>query len=425
MKFARFRVAALLTTLLAAAFATACSSRVPAIHRWSPDEVATLRTLSLSNLPPLAPDPSNVVADDPRAAALGERLFFDPGFSAGGDVACASCHRPELNFTDGRALAQGTHEFVRNSMSLPGSAWSPWLTWDGKADSQWMQALLPLENRAEHATDRTAVAHRIANVYADEYESIFGSLPPLHDALRFPAHAAPDTSEEEQAAWTAMDPDDRDAVNRVFVNVGKALAAYERTLRPKPGRFDTYVESLQSGNETAMQAALNSDEVAGLRLFVGNAHCIDCHNGPLFSNFEFHNTAVPPAVDIPLDYGRSAVIESLVTSEFNCLGPYSDAPAEECTQLRYLNPDVESAIAAFRTPMLRDVAQTAPYMHAGQYSTLSEVLTHYNEGGLEWLGHNELSPLGLNEAELAQLEEFLRALSTNSESTIPVSGQQP
>jgi cytochrome c peroxidase len=414
MRSARSSVAALLITLLAAAFATTCSSRAPAIHRWSPDEVDTLRTLSLSNLPPLLPDPSNAVADEPRAAALGERLFFDPGFSAGGDVACASCHRPELNFTDGRALAQGAQEFVRNSMSLPGSAWSPWLTWDGKADSQWMQALLPLENRAEHATDRTAIAHRMANVYAAEYESIFGSLPPLHDFLRFPAHAAPTASKDAQAAWSAMDPVDRDAVNRVFANVGKALAAYERTLRPKPGRFDAYVDSLQLGDEPAMQAALNPDEVAGLRIFIGNGHCIDCHNGPLFSNFEFHNTAVPPAVGIPLDYGRSAVIESLTASEFNCLGPYSDAQAQECTQLRYLNPDVKSAIASFRTPMLRDVAQTAPYMHAGQYSTLSEVLTHYNEGGLEWLGHNELSPLGLNATALSQLEAFLRTLSSSA-----------
>lgn len=399
------RAALLLALLAALALAAACGAR----PTWSEADRATLRSLWLENLPPLPPDLSNAAADDPRAAGLGRALFFDARLSGDGSIACATCHQPELAFTDGKPLAQGMGAFTRNTMPLAGASYSQWFTWDGKADSQWMQALLPLENQAEHGTNRMAVAHLVAQVYAAEYEAIFGPLPPLADGARFPARAGPFADAAGQAAWQAMAAEDRAAANRVFANVGKALAAYERTLLPAPSRFDLYVSALEGGE--AGQTHLNKDEVAGLRLFMGKARCTECHNGPLFTNFEFHNTAVPPVAGLPVDRGRAAALDSLTASEFNCQGPYSDAAPEACGGLRFLKAEGETLEGGFRTPTLRDLALTAPYMHAGQFAALADVLRHYNEGGLELLGHNELSPLGLNDRELAQLEAFLLTLS--------------
>ena len=378
---------------------------------WSEHELATLRSLSLAQLPPLPADSSNAVAENLHAAALGRKLFFDTRLSANGTVSCATCHQPERYFTDGRARARGVADFTLNSMTLIGSAWSPWQTWNGKADSQWMQATLPLENAAEHGLDRTALAHLLAEGYAAEYAAIFGSLPPFEDAERFPAHAAPVAEPALSAAWSAMAEADRDAVNRVLANAGKALAAFERTIAAAPARFDAYVAAVEQNDRRAMETLLSAEEVAGLRLFIGKGHCINCHNGPLFTNFEFHNTAVPPVAGQPVQRGRVAGLEPLTASEFNCLGPYSDAEASQCSQLRFLVAEGEALVGAFRTPTLRNIAETAPYMHAGQFVTLGAALEHYNSGGLQFIGHNELTPLGLSEREVSQLELFLRTLT--------------
>ncbi len=387
---------------------------------WTPADLATLRSLSLASLPPLPPDPSNAVADNSTAAALGRQLFFDPRFSGSGQVSCATCHLPGRYYTDGKTLGQGMGIVSRHTMSLLGSSYSPWFTWDGKADSQWAQVFGPLDNPAEHGGDRLAYARTLAANYADEYTALFGPLPDLADTSRFPAHAAPFGSGPQRGAWKQMAPADQEAVTRVIVNMAKTLAAYERTLLPQPARFDRYVDSLDEartgdGKPTPTAALadsrLNADELAGLRLFIGKAHCTNCHNGPLFTNFEFHNTAVPNPPGFPLDHGRSEGVKLLKSGEFNCLGPYSDAAPEACGETRFLKVGGATFDGSFRTPTLRNVAATAPYMHAGQFATLNEVLQHYNQGGFALLGHNELAPLNLSNQELAQLEAFLQTLT--------------
>lgn len=377
---------------------------------WSAAEQATLRSLALTSLPPQPADPGNAVADDPRAAALGHRLFFDSRFSGNGAVACSTCHEPERFFTDGRPLGVGVGVVPRHAMSLIGASRFDWFTWDGKADSQWAQALLPLEHPAEHGGDRLQFAHLVAAHYRAEYEALFGPLPDLADEARFPPHGAPGIDAELQAAWDGMAPADQDAVNRVFANIGKVLAAYQRLLQPGPARFDRYVAALETG-ASAPDARLSSDELAGLRLFIGKAHCINCHNGPLLANGEFHNTAIPGVPGFPLDRGRATGIARLLGDPFNCLGPYSDAAPEQCSQLRFLVTEGQTLEGGFKTPTLRNVAATAPYMHMGQFATLGEVLAHYNDGGQALIGHNELAPLGLTERELAQIEAFLGTLT--------------
>ena len=111
---------------------------------WSESELALLRLQWIGSLPELPPDPSNKYADDPAAAKLGQKLFFDERFSANGKVACATCHAPEKYFTDGLAKSKGVGEASRSAPSALGIAYSPWFFWDGRTDSVWSQAVGPL-----------------------------------------------------------------------------------------------------------------------------------------------------------------------------------------------------------------------------------------------------------------------------------------
>lgn len=378
---------------------------------WSEADAAMLQSLWIGNLPALPPDPSNDFADNPEAAKFGQKLFFDTRFSSNGEVACTTCHLPELMFTDGLPLANGVGTTTRKTMSIVGTAYSPWLFWDGRKDSQWAQALGPMESPVEHGGTRTQYAHLINEVYRTDYESMFGTLPDFSDRTRFPDVAGPVADTDASTAWEAMAPEDRDTVTQVYVNMGKAIAAYERLIMPGPSRFDKYVKALLNDDKAAMQSALTNDEVAGLRLFVGRAECTKCHNGPLFTNNDFHNTGVPAANGLPADDGRASGVQEVINDEFNCLSQWSDAGDNDCAELRFVTSTGEQLEAAFKPPTLRNVAETGPYMHAGQYATLAEVLQHYNHPPLASVGHSELEPLGLTATELVQLEAFLRTLS--------------
>jgi cytochrome c peroxidase len=378
---------------------------------WTDEETELLRGLWLGSLPPLPPDPSNRYADDPRAAEFGHKLFFDTRFSTTGDVSCATCHLPELMFTDGLSLAEGVGTTDRKTMTVIGTAYSPWQFWDGRKDSQWAQALGPLENPVEHGGARTLYVHLIAEHYRAEYESIFGRLPDFSDQTRFPALAGPVEDPTIRAAWDAMTPEDRDAVTQVFVNMGKAIAAYERLLLPAASRFDQYVEALLNRDWRTMNKTLSEDEVAGLRLFIGQAQCINCHNGPLFTNNDFHNTGVPTGPGLPLDRGRATGVQALLNDEFNCLSRWSDAGEQDCAELRFLVSEGEQLEGAFKPSTLRNIAETAPYMHAGQFATLEQVLMHYNHAPESPTGHTELERLHINRFGRDQIIAFLRTLS--------------
>ena len=377
--------------------------------RWSPEERELLRSLSLESLGPVPADPSNRVADDPAAARLGHRLFFDARLSRTGTVSCASCHDPSRGFQDGRALGVGVGTGTRRTMPVAGMAYSPWQFWDGRADSPWRQALGPLENAAEHGSDRTQVALLVAAHYRADYEAVFGPLP---DLAGLPAHAGPVADSAAAAAWAALPAERREAVTRVFVNAGKAIAAYERRIGFAPSRFDRYVEAELSGQAHTPETALSRDEEAGLRLFMGRAACTNCHNGPLLTDHHFHNTGVPlPRLALPADSGRAAGAREAVAGAFACTGPYSDAGPDDCQELRFAVTEGHELVRAYKTPSLRGVADRAPYMHAGQLATLEEVVAHYDRAPEAPFGHSELRPLRLSRREQRQLVAFLRTLS--------------
>jgi cytochrome c peroxidase len=268
-----------------------------------------------------------------------------------------------------------------------------------------------MESAVEHGGTRTQYAHLIDEFYRDEYESIFGPLPDFSDPERFPASAGPVDNPAARAAWDGMTQADRDAVTQVYVNMGKAIAAYERLIQPAPSRFDQYVEALLNNDKQAMQAALTADEVAGLRLFIGKAQCISCHNGPLFTNNEFHNTGVPAAQGLPADNGRASGVVKVLNDEFNCLSTWSDAGEKDCAELRFVTAKGAQLEGAFKTPTLRNVAETGPYMHAGQFATLAEVIQHYRIAPRAPVGHSELKMIPLSPIEMSQLVAFLRTLS--------------
>jgi len=381
---------------------------IPLQPDWTYEQRQLLTSLSLSALSELPVDPSNEVADSELAAELGHRLYFDTRLSGNGSVSCASCHKPELMFTDGLPLAVGTDIGTRHTPSLVGVSYSPWFYWDGRKDSQWSQALAPLESSHEHNTDRLRIARTVAedDRYRDLYESIFGSI--LTIPLE-PFSATPLGNESQQTAWMELSHSQQKNINQVFSNVGKVIAAYQRKIIPGRSRFDEYIDALElsSANENEIYS---SSEIAGLALFIGEAQCVTCHNGPLLTNNEFHNTGVLAISGQLPSMGRYDGVRAAREDPFNCLGLYSGANRSECIELRFAR-DNNELVGAQKTPTLRNIADTAPYMHGGQITTLTQVIEHYNEAPVSMLNHNEAKPLELRPVQLRQLEDFLLTLS--------------
>jgi cytochrome c peroxidase len=264
-----------------------------------------------------------------------------------------------------------------------------------------------MENSLEQGGDRTYFAHVIDRYYRDEYQAIFGPLPDLSD---LPLHAGPNNN-TFHSEWESMTPNQQQVVTHVAVNIGKSIAAYERTLKPYPSPFDRYVEAVVKGDQKTADEALSPDAVAGLRLFIGKADCVKCHSGPLFTDHTFHNIGVPAAFDQPQEAGRAWGVGRLALDEFGCLSPYSDADPNQCESVTSPNPEDPTLVGQFKTPSLRNVAERAPYGHSGQFATLEDVMHYLNTAPDASIGHSELHPLSLTEQEIAQLIAFLQTLT--------------
>ncbi|RUW61357.1 cytochrome c peroxidase [Mesorhizobium sp. M7A.F.Ca.US.008.03.1.1] len=375
---------------------------------FSDAEKKTIASLALSALPPLKPDTTNRFADVPAAAALGSTLFFDQGMSRDGTVSCSTCHKIDRQFQDDLPQAVGVGHTNRRTMPLAGVARDPWFFWDGRRDSLWAQALTPLENPLEQAGNRTAYAHYIKARFGERYERIFGPLP---DLSTVPANASPLGTDAEKAAWNAMPDDEAEDVNRVFANIGKAIAAFERSIEPAQTRFDRFALDLATGAETKGDAVFSREEILGLKLFIGKANCVTCHEGPRFTDSGFHNTGVPPVADLPPDRGRIDAVRQVDADPFNCFGAFRDGAAAACGELRFMVRDAPELVRAYKTPSLRGAATRPPYMHAGQFSSLDEVVAHYAKAVPSVEGTSEVHPLELSDRERAALVVFLKTLS--------------
>ncbi|MBZ9671701.1 cytochrome-c peroxidase [Mesorhizobium sp. ES1-3] len=375
---------------------------------FSDAEKKTIASLALNTLPALKPDTTNRFADVPAAAALGSTLFFDVGMSRDGTVSCSTCHKIDRQFQDDLPQAVAVGRTNRRTMPLAGVARDPWFFWDGRRDSLWAQALTPLENPLEQAGNRTAYAHYMKTRFGERYERIFGPLP---DLSGIPPNASPLGNDAERAAWNAMSGAQRDAVNRVYANIGKAIAAFERSIEPAPTRFDRFALDLATGAEPKGDAVFSKEEVLGLKLFIGKANCVTCHNGPRFSDNGFHNTGVPPVAGLPADRGRVDAVAQVEADPFNCFGAYRDGDASACGELRFMVKDAPELVRAYKTPSLRGAATRPPYMHAGQFSSLDEVVARYAKAAPSVEGTSEIHPLELSDRERAALVAFLKTLS--------------
>ncbi len=379
-------------------------------------------SLSLSALD--QPDSvSNQYAGDNRARQLGQMLFRDPRLSRTGTFSCASCHHAGLAFTDGRATAMAIGPTTRNTPTLRGVAWQTWFYWDGRRDSLWSQALGPIEAANEMGNDRVAVTRFILadERYGALYRSIFGADQGYLLDAGLPEHASPFGDAEQQRNWYRLSSTVRDSVNRVFSNVGKAIAAHEHTLAPQRSRFDDFADKVASGASVNDNHVLSSAEIAGARLFIDDSRtqCLQCHNGPLFSNGDFHNTGTLTRSSNPkpgelIDAGRSLGAQAAVLDEFNCVGRYSDAEPDQCTHLIYMNREQQlHQPGAFKTPTLRNVAITAPYFHDGRHATLQQVMDHYVDAPGQGVHEIRARPV-LSADEIANLIAFMQSLKPDA-----------
>ena len=387
-----------------------CGAEPLPVESWTDEEIGKIRS-RIWDLP--APsDTTNRVAQDSQAQAFGELLYFSTLLSQDASVSCATCHDPDLGFGDGLVTSNGLIEPTRrHAPHLWNVGYQRWFYWDGRRDTLWSQALSPIEDRNEMGLDRLNVLRRIQDddVLSQYYLEIFGPFP---SALEQPlVSAAPEESEiptEWQENWERLSDEQRLSINHAFVNVGKAIAAYEMTLTSGESRFDGYARAVVSGDRAGQQN-YTAQEILGLRLFIGKARCFFCHTGPRFTDDEFHNLGLASIEDL----GRISGVERVKSHPFNALGEYSDDPeSQSALYTSYLVLPDEQA-GQFKTSGLRAISESPPYMHDGRFETLREVVEFYSllPGRVE-VGHREdfMVPLLLDDEELDALVAFLESL---------------
>jgi cytochrome c peroxidase len=271
---------------------------------------------------------------------------------------------------------------------------------------------------------------------ADSASSATGCFP------RFPVDGKPgskmgcqpgDTTEPFGDAWDCMDPQDQPLVVRVMVNFSKALAAFEAKLTTRNSAFDKFAADLREGH-AAESTAISPEAKNGARLFVGKAGCSDCHNGALLTDENFYNVGIPQVGDgVPrmTDCPKGGVCDCVTPNNCIPFGAYdgyqklhanaylrtsawSDNPQDD-SRAMYMNMDRETIPkGSWRTPSLRDVALTAPYMHDGAMATLEDVVDHYNKGASAMANGTpsaRIQPLFLSIEEENQLVAFLKTLT--------------
>ena len=338
--------------------------------------------------PPQRRDASNRVSGEPSAIAFGATLFSNTVLSRDGEMSCASCHDPERAFTEPKPRSMGRRLLDRNAPTLYNLSTHRWFGWDGSADNIWARSLSPILNPDELGHDFESLqAALIASEFAADYSALFGD----------PAQEPPiDTA----------------------VNIAKALAAYLETLATDETPFDRFRTALKMGD---LRAAATYPAAAqrGLKLFLGRGNCTLCHAGPAFTNGEFHDAGVPYFLDANrVDTGRHGGLKALFASPFTLDGPHSDDPAKSGAWAVRSVREQHTDFGTFRVPGLRNVAETAPYMHNGSLPDLEAVVRHYDEIDVERLhvdGEAILRPLELTNGEVSDLVAFLESLSDSAE----------
>jgi cytochrome c peroxidase len=342
------RLAALLVVGL---MAGACENEEPFP---SFDELDELKLLhSMPQRPPA--DPTNRFADNSMAAELGRKLFDDPKLSSCGEVSCKSCHDG-----DGRtvktALADGCNGNVtgRNPPTILNADYNRWFMSDGRSDRLWNQAILPMTSPVEMDSNATIIRAQLTAAYQGAYTEVFTKTPA-------------ETGDDE-----------------LLANVGKLMQAYERTVNRLRSPFDEDVKRFISVAEVSVVEAEKDPAYLGLKTYFRKGQCIVCHKGVTMSDHLFHNIGVK---DVSAGAaGQTAAVEAMLDWKFNAAGPFSDAPngtdAQRLASVRAtLGEKRAEMVGAYKTPTLRNLTLTGPFMHTGELATLAEVVDFYDKGG--------------------------------------------
>jgi cytochrome c peroxidase len=346
---------------------------------------------------PATTDKSNRVSGKPTAIELGTRLFFDARLSRVGDTSCGTCHVPERNWTDNERRAIGRVVVDRNTPTVSNLRGSRWYGWDGGADSLWSQSLRPMLDERELGATPQHVANLVRSdeQLACRYRRTFGEEPPANN---------------DEA---------------IFVNVGKAIAAFLETLVSGRTPFDQFRDALARG-EASATGAYSEAAQRGLKIFLGKGACENCHTGPNFTSGEFFSTGLSRfAPNGTPDPGRAEGIRKVLASRFNLLGPYNDdTTGEVAEQTRRLVVD-KRMTGEFKVPTLRNLVLSGPYGRDGSIDSLNDVVRHYS--GIDPVRLHAKdgkpgTPLALTVAEQRDLVVFLESLSTFSNAWRPDDG---
>lgn len=343
---------------------------------FSESEWQIIRSLSPAVL---QKDATNGFETNKEAATLGQHLFFDKRLSSNGEVSCATCHIPEKYFTDGLSVSQGIKPLDRNAPSVLNAAHQRWFFWDGRTDTLWGQPIQTIEHPSEMNMSRSEALSIIQqdDVLHKQWNNVFGAME--------------SRSEDENAAM-----------------LSKSIAAYITSLSAANAPFDAFVNGDNS--------AISESAKRGLHFFITDGGCLRCHFGPWFTDGSFHSVGVPPLNGGPLkDSGRYGAIDQLKQAEFGAGSEFSeDKNGMRATITKHIAKRKDDW-GAFRTPSLRNVAKTSPFMHAGQLATLDEVIEHYStlENFVSADHHREtiLIPLNMTEQQKEDLKAFLKTLT--------------
>lgn len=310
---------------------------------YAPHGTVTIDGVTVPDIGPLptsVPTPSTNLIYKAKVE-LGKQLYFDGRLSKSGAISCAFCHNPATGFADPRQTSIGIEGGVggRQSPTVYNTAFNQVQFWDGRARSLEEQAIGPIQNPIEMGETHENVVKKLGKIkgYQQQFRAVFGTEVNLQ-------------------------------------GLAEAIAAYERTIISTNSSFDKYV----AGDVSAM----DERAVRGMALFKGKARCILCHNGPNFTDNQFHNLGVPQVGPLKEDLGRYYVTKA------------------------------EKDKGAFKTPTLRSMSETAPYMHDGAFKTPEEVVDFFNAGGGASQNLSPLvKPLNLTAEEKADLVVFLKALT--------------